>query len=341
MDSRAKISLKLLHTFHCDVFAREVVYINNQAQLTDMAGSGYFTNQKWLLLGGGSNVLFINDFDGTILVNNLKGCRYEKLSSGEVAVEASSGESWHDLVLWSLENGFNGIENLSLIPGTVGAAPIQNIGAYGTELKDVFHSLCAMDVADGKVYVFNKEDCDFGYRDSIFKRSHRGQYIILSVRLILRMDGVTNVGYGDLEQVLKTGGHHHPYSPKAVSDAVVSIRQSKLPDPDQLGNAGSFFKNPVISSVHYKEIKKDFPSMPAYPQLEDGVKIPAGWLIDQCGFKGVRRGDAGCHSKQALVLVNYDAATGGEILSLANEIIEVVYQTYGIRLEPEVNIIAS
>ncbi|MCO6460132.1 MAG: UDP-N-acetylmuramate dehydrogenase [Saprospiraceae bacterium] len=333
------ISIKGLHTFGCEVQAEGLIEINTPEDLFTLYQKGFFSENKWLLLGGGSNVLFKNDFNGSILLNCIKGKEIRESGQDSVVVRFGSGEVWHEVVRWSLNNGFNGIENLSLIPGTIGAAPIQNIGAYGVELKDVFRSLQAFDTITGEVVSMQKEECRFGYRDSVFKHELKGRMIIISVSLELRKDGLTSVGYGDILKTMERYGLRPPYKPADVSKAVIEIRQSKLPDPAILGNAGSFFKNPVISSAHFEKLKVDFPDLPGYPDNRGEVKVPAGWLIERCGFKGKRYGSVGCHEKQALVLVNYGNGTGEEIIQLSREIQEAVRLKYKVDIYPEVNII--
>ncbi|MCH2045790.1 MAG: UDP-N-acetylmuramate dehydrogenase [Saprospiraceae bacterium] len=291
-----------------------------------------------LVLGGGSNLLFTKDYKGLVLQNNLKGIRVVAEDEEHVLVAVQGGENWHELVIWALDHDYYGIENLSLIPGTVGAAPIQNIGAYGVELKDVFVRLNAVQLETGEIQHFEHMDCKFAYRDSVFKQSLKGQYFITEVVLRLSKSAQPNIQYGAIQTVLNEMGVDK-ITPKAVSQAVIHIRQQKLPNPCQIGNAGSFFKNPIVSQRHYKLLQDDFPHMPAYV-LEDGrVKIPAAWLIDQCGWKGKRVGDAGVHQKHALVLVNYGNATGKEIKDLAFDIIYDVKIRFNILLTPEVNIL--
>ncbi len=334
-----KIPLKNLHTFHCDVFANELITLKSPSHISQLYDDGFYASSRWMLLGGGSNVLFIRDFGGVILLNRLKGREILVKNASTALVRLASGEVWHEVVLWSLENGFNGIENLSLIPGTVGAAPMQNIGAYGVELKDVFHSLRAFDTITGEIVTLSKEDCNFGYRDSVFKHELKGRMIILTVDLLLRRDGISDVSYGDILKTLELEGAPKPYKPKDVSDAIIQIRQSKLPDPVVLGNAGSFFKNPVIGASYFNELKTEHPDMPGYKLNDDEVKVPAGWLIEHCGYKGRRVGNTGSHEKQALVLVNYGNATGSEIRALAMEIQQAVAGKYGIEILPEVNFV--
>ncbi|HAH50836.1 MAG TPA: UDP-N-acetylenolpyruvoylglucosamine reductase [Balneola sp.] len=290
-----------------------------------------------LVLGGGSNTFFIKDFTGLVLHISILG---KKFSSREddILVKVAAGENWHAFVLKCVEMGIGGIENLSLIPGSVGAAPIQNIGAYGVELEDVFENLEAFMIDSKEIRTFNKSECKFGYRDSIFKKELKGKAIITSVTLKLFRNGEVNTSYKALSVLLESKGLSKP-TIKDVSDAVIEIRQSKLPDPKEIGNTGSFFKNPVISVQQFDLLKSEFPELPSYPVTERLVKIPAGWLIDKAGWKGKRIGDAGVHSKQALVLVNHGKATGEEIWNLAEEIRLSIKEKFDIMLTPEVNVV--
>ena len=287
-----------------------------------------------LVLGGGSNILFKSDFDGLVIHNSLKGKEF--ITESELRV--SGGENWHELVLFCVKKELYGIENLSLIPGSVGAAPIQNIGAYGVELQEVFVSLEALMIETGKIRTFTKEECKFGYRDSIFKRELKGKVIIVSVTLSLSKEKKINTSYRVLSDTLSEKGINDP-DISDISSTVIEIRKSKLPDPDEIGNTGSFFKNPVISTEQFDQLKSDFPDIPSYPITERQVKVPAGWLIDKAGWKGKRIGDAGVHDKQALVLVNHGNASGEEIWNLATEICLSISEKFDITLTPEVNVI--
>lgn len=291
-----------------------------------------------LILGGGSNLLFIKDYEGLVIHVDLKGIEVIEEDNSSVTIKAAAGEIWHDLVLMAVSNNWAGIENLSLIPGSVGAAPIQNIGAYGVELKDTFISLEALERSTAKVQTFTKEECKFGYRDSIFKNEAKGNYIITSVQLRLQKNGKPTLEYKALKEYLSEREIDNP-SIREVSNAVIAIRQSKLPDPDEIGNTGSFFKNPVISAAQFKQLEAEYPTIPSYKISETHIKVPAGWLIEQAGWKGKRKGDAGVHSKQALVLVNHGNATGEEIWNLAHAIQLSVSEKFNISLTPEVNII--
>ena len=292
--------------------------------------------ERPLILGGGSNVLPIGDIHRNILRIELSGI--EVLEDGDQPlIWIAAGENWHDFVLWSLRQELGGIENLSLIPGTMGAAPMQNIGAYGVELESVFHSLQAIEVGTGKLRTFSKEDCKFGYRDSIFKHEVKDQYVITGVLLRLNKQHHVNTSYGALQSIMSEWGIEHP-TIHDVSRAVIQIRRSKLPDPAEIGNAGSFFKNPIVPLEFFEALKQSFPEIPSYSSGRDLVKIPAGWLIEQAGWKGKSIGNAGCYEKQALVLINRGSATGAEIWHLAEEIIASVQEKYQVRLQPEVNI---
>lgn len=291
-------------------------------------------NLEILVLGGGSNILFRKDFDGLVIYNALKGRDF----LSETDLKIASGENWHELVLFCVENGLGGIENLSLIPGSVGAAPIQNIGAYGVELENVFSSLEAFMIDSGELKTFTKDECKFGYRESIFKKELKGKAVITSVTLRLSKDHTVNTSYKALSEKLLEKGISEP-DIKDISDCVIEIRQSKLPDPKQIGNTGSFFKNPVISVQHFNQLKSEYQDLPSYPVTERQVKVPAGWLIEKAGWKGKRIGDAGVHDKQALVLVNHGNATGEEIWNLAEEMRLSIKEKFDIMLTPEVNVI--
>jgi UDP-N-acetylmuramate dehydrogenase len=290
-----------------------------------------------LVLGGGSNVLPIGDIHRNVLRMELKGIEIIKEEGNDVWIRASAGELWHQVVLWAVERDLGGIENLSLIPGTIGASPIQNIGAYGVELVSVFESLEAVEIGTGALRTFTKAECGFGYRDSVFKKEHKGKYIISSVTLRLKRESTVNTTYGSIQAVLQERGITHP-TIRDISNIVIEIRQSKLPDPGIIGNAGSFFKNPIIDSSLFESIKEKYPDLPGYPDPSGHTKIHAGWLIEKAGWKGKRFGDAGSYGKQSLVLVNYGNASGEEIWELAQQIIASVEQQFNITLHPEVNL---
>ncbi|WP_108424202.1 UDP-N-acetylmuramate dehydrogenase [Flagellimonas amoyensis] len=337
MTIQENISLKSYNTFGIDAKARFFVEISGLAQLQKVLELTVYP--KRFIISGGSNMLLTKDIDALVMHIGLKGISIAEENGETVEIKAMAGENWHNLVMWSLERGYGGLENLSLIPGNVGTAPIQNIGAYGVELKDVFVSCTAMEVKTGELAAFDKEECEFGYRDSIFKNRAKDKYIITSVNLRLtKKDHMLHTGYGAIEEELKRNGIVYP-TIRDISNAVIAIRQSKLPDPKELGNSGSFFKNPVISKKKFDKFIKSHPKAPFYELEDDQFKIPAGWLIEQSGFKGKRFGDAGVHEKQALVLVNHGNATGKEILELAEKIQKEVRGNFGIDIQAEVNII--
>lgn len=295
--------------------------------------------QPLLILGGGSNILFTRDWPGMVIRNCIPGMAVVRQFKNRLWVRVGGGVVWHDFVLWAVGKGYGGIENLSLIPGSVGAAPVQNIGAYGVELKDVFVELEAIELATGKRFRFSRPDCRFGYRDSIFKGPEKGRFCITSVTFSLtKQQHRLNTRYGDIAKTLEAMGIHKP-AIADISAAVIRIRSSKLPDPAQLGNCGSFFKNPEVARTVLEKIQTVEPEAPHYNLPDGRVKIPAGWLIQQCGWKGKRVGNTGCYEKQALVLVNYGGATGAEVKNLAFAIIDSVEKKFGIRLEPEVNML--
>ena len=328
-------SLKEHNTFGIDAKAKYYIEIKDLETLKALARNE-LRQIPYLILGGGSNLLFGGDFDGLVVKIDLKGKRvYEKDS--HFILEASAGENWHETVLYSLDKGLNGMENLSLIPGTVGAAPIQNIGAYGVELKDIFEALEAFNIQTGEIERFSKEECQFDYRYSTFKGPDRGRYIILKVYFRLHRNPVFNINYGSLNALLQN--QKEPLNARKVSEAVIKIRQSKLPNPEEIGNAGSFFKNPVITLEYYEQLKSEYPEVPGYKVNEEHIKVPAGWLIEKNGWKGKRFGHVGVHAKQALVLVNYGGASGEELIHLSKEIQAGVMEEFRIHLEPEVTII--
>lgn len=291
-----------------------------------------------LILGGGSNILFTKNFDGLVVKNNLQGIEIIKEEGDFVYVKAGAGENWHQFVLYCIRNHFAGVENLSLIPGNVGASPMQNIGAYGVEIKDVFHSLEAYHLKEKKIVPFTLDDCGFGYRESVFKGKYKNEFVITGVTYRLSKTPRYNISYGAITQELEGMGIKE-LSIEAISQAVINIRSSKLPDPAVIGNAGSFFKNPEITTSRFEELKMHFPLMVGYDMQNGHTKLAAGWLIEQCGWKGFRKGDAGCHSRQALVLVNYGDASGEDIFSLSEAIILSVKEKFGVSLQREVNII--
>jgi len=337
LNLRKHISLKAFNTFGIDVNAAEFIELFDIADLQEAIKLGKFINNH-LVLGGGSNILLGGNYDGIVIKNNLKGIAILYESPDTVLIKSASGEMWHQFVMYCVDHNFGGVENLSLIPGTVGAAPIQNIGAYGVELIDCFESLTAIDVITGEEKIFTKAECEFGYRNSIFKTHYRGKYFITDVTFKLSKHPIIKINYGAIQEVLANSGITQP-DIKDVSNAIIAIRSSKLPDPKILGNAGSFFKNPEISQGQYQQLLAVFANIPGYPTHNNLVKVPAGWLIEQCGWKGKRVGNTGAHKHQALVLVNYGDATGKEIMELAAAIQQSVIDKFGISISPEVNLI--
>ena len=330
-------SLKNYNTFGIDATAKYFVEINSLKELRSIIGNNDYPRK--IVIGGGSNMLLTDNIDALFIHINLKGKSIISESPDTAQVKIMAGENWHEMVMWSLENGFGGLENLSLIPGNTGTAPIQNIGAYGVELKDCFVSCEAIRIEDLQLITLNKEECKFGYRDSYFKNEGKDKYVITSVTFSLTKDNhIINSCYGAIEEQLERNAIKNP-TIKDISNAVIAIRQSKLPDPKVLGNSGSFFKNPMVSTEVFNEFISKHPEAPFYKISDLTYKIPAGWLIEKCGFKGKRFGDAGVHKNQALVLVNYDKATGKEILALASKIIEEVQNKFNITISPEVNLI--
>jgi UDP-N-acetylmuramate dehydrogenase len=328
------ISLKELHTFGLNVHATQYTLVETEEQLQELLP----LPAAHLILGGGSNMLFTKDFEGLVVQNRIRGIELVEENDKTVLIRVGGGEVWHLLVVWCIEQGYAGLENLSLIPGSVGAAPIQNIGAYGVELKDVFERLEAINLSTGDLETLHFDDCAFGYRDSIFKRKAKGKYFITRVFLRLSKEANFNVSYGAIQQVLEAS--QTPLSIRSISNAVIQIRTQKLPDPKKIGNSGSFFKNPIVENAIVAVLQEKYPSMPVYPMDDHNSKLAAGWLIDQLGWKGYRKGDAGVHKQQALVLVNYGAAKGSEIWELAQQIQASVQEKFGVLLEPEVNILS-
>jgi len=331
------VSLKNFNTFGVEANARWFVEINRHEELSELFLDPQWRQGKTLVLGGGSNLLLVNDFDGLVIRMNIRGIEH-RISHTDVFVEAGAGEVWNDLVNFCVLRGYAGLENLSLIPGSVGASPIQNIGAYGVELQDVFHSCCAFELSTGTLKTFNKDDCRFGYRESIFKNEVKGQYIIVSVKLQLSLAPKLNLQYGAIEQELAARGITQP-TIRDVSQVVSHIRVSKLPDPSTIGNAGSFFKNPIISTAEFEPVLAKHPDIVHYPAGDGQVKLAAGWLIEQCGWKGKVVGHTGTWKNQALVLVNHGGATGHEVYSFSSNIIDSVLVKFGVTLQREVNII--
>ena len=331
------ISLKQFNTFGVEVKSRWFTEINSEQDLADLFSDPTWAAKNRLVLGGGSNMLFTQDFDGLVIKMNIKGIT-EQRQGESIFVTGGGGEVWNDLVNYCVDRGFAGMENLSLIPGSVGASPIQNIGAYGVELKDVFYSCTAYIIDSGKIETFTNEQCRFGYRDSIFKNELKGKAIITSVTYKLSFTSSLNVSYGAISTELQNRGINEP-TIKDISKVVSDIRVSKLPDPSTIGNAGSFFKNPVVSLDTFKKIQSSFPDTVHYCLPNSTIKLAAGWLIEQCNWKGKKIGDAGTWKNQALVLVNYGNATGTDIYGVSSSIIEDVKSKFGVVLEREVNII--
>ena len=339
MNIQENYSLKNHNTFGVEVSAKYFAEIKSLDQLTQILRNTSVQKFKMLFLGGGSNVLFTQDFDGVVFQLNLKGISEKILNDDEVLVTSQAGENWHEFVRFCLDKNYGGLENLSLIPGNVGTSPMQNIGAYGTEIKDTFVSCKVLNLETLVVEEFNHEKCNFGYRESIFKREGKGKYVILDVSFKLtRKDHLIKTEYGAIQAELKNLGVENP-TIQEVSEAVINIRQSKLPDPKIIGNAGSFFKNPSIPLEQFLEVQKTYSEMPHYPQGEL-VKVPAGWLIEQCGWKGKQIGNVASHELQSLVIVNKTGlASGKEIFDFSTMIIESVKEKFGIELDREVNII--
>ena len=331
-------SLKKLNTFGIDAYGRYFMELKNLSEIQEILSERTFSNTPKLILGGGSNLLFTRNFDGLILKNDLQGIEVIKEDDDHYYIKAGAGVGWHDLVMHCIANNYGGLENLSLIPGKVGASPMQNIGAYGVEIKDHFYELEAIHVADKTVRIFNNADCKFGYRESVFKHELKNKYIITSVTYKLLKKPVLNTSYGAIEKELEGMGVKE-LSIQAISKAVCNIRSGKLPNPAEIGNAGSFFKNPEVVLAQYEFLKTQFPAIVGYDLDNGNVKLAAGWLIEQCGWKGQTFGDAGVHKLQALVLVNYNNAQGNEIYELSQKILDSVKSKFGVLLEREVNII--
>lgn len=337
MEIQQNISLKTYNTFGIDAKAKYFCEINSVFELSQALQLTDYP--KKFFISGGSNMLITQDINALVLHINIKGIEIVSEDEDQVLLKVSAGENWHQLILWTLERNYGGLENMSLIPGNTGTAPIQNIGAYGVELKDTLESCEAMHIATQELQTFTNAECQFGYRDSYFKNEGKGQYVITSVSLKLnKKNHVLHTSYGAIEAELKKQNITQP-NIKDISNAVIAIRRSKLPDPEKLGNSGSFFKNPVVTKRRFEIFSTKHPEAPFYKVSDNAYKIPAGWLIEQCGFKGKRFGDAGVHKNQALVLVNYGNASGAEILKLASTIIASVKEKFDLKITPEVNII--
>ena len=337
MNIQHNISLKKYNTFGIEAKAKEFVAVHSVSELKTILQENK-SNAKFIL-GGGSNMLLTKDIDALVIHIDLKGKKILKANDDFVWVESMAGENWHEFVLWTIDQNIGGLENMSLIPGNVGTTPVQNIGAYGTEIKDTFVSCEAINIATQEMITFSTEECHFGYRESIFKHAVKDQFIITSVVFKLtKRNHKINTSYGDITKELEKQNVNSP-TLKDVSNAVIAIRKSKLPDPKELGNSGSFFKNPIITKTEFEKIHVLHPEMPHYIVSETEVKVPAGWLIEKAGFKGKRFGDAGIHKNQALVLVNYGHATGEEILNVSKDIQAKILKEFGIAIEAEVNVI--
>ena len=338
MQITSNISLKSLNTFGIEVKAKYFTEIQSLENIIELLETKEYKNNARLILGGGSNLLLTKDVDALVIKNNLKGISIVKETDDTVWVKCAAGEVWHEIVMWCIEHNYGGLENLSLIPGCTGASPMQNIGAYGVEIKDTIYELDAIHLETGKQQLFSKSDCEFGYRESVFKHQLKNQFIITSVTFQLAKNPTFRIEYGAIKQELEAM-HVSELSIKAISQAVINIRSSKLPNPKEIGNAGSFFKNPEVSTETYLKLKQEFPNLVAYPLENSNYKLAAGWLIEQSGLKGLQIGDAGVHKLQALVLVNYGKATGKEIFDLSTLVLETVNAKFGVTLEREVNII--
>lgn len=335
---QSDVNLTSYNTLNVEAKASSFLSVTSAEQLTGFIEESSGEYSDIFVLGGGSNVLFVDNYDGLILHVSIKGKEILKEDDNHVWLQIGAGENWHETVLYCVGKGWGGIENLSLIPGTVGAAPIQNIGAYGVELQEVFENLEAIELVSGEKRTFNKQDCRFGYRDSIFKNELKGKYVVTEVTLKLSKNPSVNTSYGAISSELKNRGIENP-DIRDISDVVIDIRNSKLPNPEDLGNAGSFFKNPIVSKQKFERLRQQYPSIPGYKLNTIETKIPAGWLIEEAGLKGKVFGNAGTYKQQALVIVNHGGATGQEILELANKIRTAVKNKFGIELVPEVNIV--
>ena len=334
------VPLKKYNTFGLDYMADCMIHIKTEEEATTFFRDDISGRKPFLILGSGSNLLFTCDFNGTILYPEMKGMRIEAQDqeNGDIIVSSGAGVNWDDFVEWTVNKGFGGLENLSLIPGKVGATPVQNIGAYGVEVKDLILKVNTINTSDGSIRVFTQNECEFGYRDSIFKKQEKGKYLITMVYYNLKINPLLNLEYDSLKEEVNSLGI---LTLRNVRQAVINLRRSKLPDPEITGNAGSFFKNPVVKESLAIDLKNRYSSMPLYEDKNGFMKLAAGWLIEQCGWKGKRTGDAGVHDKQALVLINYGKATGKEIYDLSEQIKKSVYEKFGVRLEREVEVVGT
>lgn len=338
MQIQSNFSLRNLNTFGLESSASFFAEVSSVEELTAILRDPVWQQTPKFILGGGSNVLFTQNVDALVIHPAITGIDKIKEDEDHIWLKVGAGENWHGFVMYCVEHNYGGVENLSLIPGTVGAAPMQNIGAYGVEIKDVVESVETVSIEEGQKKIFSNEECAFGYRESVFKKALKNQFIVTGVTFVLNKKPVINVGYGDVQKTLAEMNVSDP-TIADVSQAIITIRRSKLPDPAQIGNAGSFFKNPEIPLEQYNPLKNAFPEMPGYPVNDTMVKVPAGWLIEQAGWKGYRQGAIGVHQKQALVLVNYGGGNGNDIRQLAATIQDSVEAKYGIRLSPEVNFV--
>ncbi len=338
MTISSNISLKPYNTFGIDASAKYFTSIQSIENIQELLQSNEYKTNERLILGGGSNLLLTKNVDALVIKNDLKGIEIVKETTDSVFVRCAAGEVWHEFVMWSINHNYGGLENLSLIPGCTGASPMQNIGAYGVEIKDTFYELEAIDTQTGELKTFSKSECEFGYRESVFKRKFKNQFIITSVTFQLSKVPTFHIEYGAIKQELDAMKVSE-LNIKAVSQAVINIRSSKLPNPKEIGNAGSFFKNPEVTTDVYERLKHEFSNLVAYPLENSHYKLAAGWLIEQSGLKGYRVGDAGVHKLQALVLVNYGSATGNEIYNLSTHVLQTVKAKFGVDLEREVNVI--
>ena len=338
LNIQTNISLKTYNTFGIEAFCAFFVEINSTEDFLALLKTETYKNNNKLIIGGGSNILFTQNFNGVVIKNNLKGIEVIYENNAEVIVKAAAGENWHEFVLWCIEQNFCGLENLSLIPGCVGASPMQNIGAYGVEIKDVFNELEAINTTSGEIRIFKKDDCEFGYRESVFKTKYKGQFLITSVSFKLNKQAILNTTYGAIMAQLETMKIIKA-TVKDVSNAVIAIRQSKLPNPAETGNAGSFFKNPEVSKQKHDELKKSYNTLVSYPLPNGNFKLAAGWLIEQCGLKGFEKNGVAVSSKQALVLINKNNCNGNAVFELSGYVLQKVFDKFGVTLEREVNII--
>lgn len=334
-----QVNLQPYSTFKLPAQAAYFCELNDTAQLLDICRLPEFKRDAALWLGGGSNILFMADYPGLVIKINNKGIQELSRKNGQVLIEVQAGEIWHDFVLYTLQSGLSGLENLSLIPGTVGASPVQNIGAYGVEVKDRIDSVYCFDLEKHEFIRLNNQDCRFSYRNSLFKQAGKSKYVIVSVVFKLDEQFIPNIHYGDLSSIINQQCQHRPPTAQDVSNAVCLIRRKKLPDPNQIGNVGSFYQNPIISAEQAKQLHTQYPDMPIYPQPDGTKKLAAAWLIDQCGLKGKRIGGAAVHKHQALVLINQNQATANDVRTLSDLICQTIWQKFGITLLPEPNML--